>query len=175
MSQCPHLDLASPETYIGGAPLEGYRALRRSQPVYWFEDKTLEPFWVVTGQEELDFISKHPLLFSSAEKTCFYHETEPEMLPLMRLMLINMDPPDHIKYRRIVRSAFTPKAMDAYESRFREIAKGLIDRVIDKGRCEFVEEVAAELPLVAICELMGIPIEDRKQFFEWTNIMLGEI
>jgi cholest-4-en-3-one 26-monooxygenase len=92
---------------------------------------------------------------------------------MMRHLLINMDPPDHVKYRRIVRNAFTPKAVDSYEQRFRDIAREIIDRVLPKGRCEFVSEVAAELPLIAICELMGIPIEDRHEFFEWTNRMIG--
>lgn len=175
MNTCPHIDLIAPETYFGGAPREMYRWLRSNEPVYWHEDPALgEGFWAVTRQQELDFVSKNPQLFSSWARTCFYQDPEnDDMLALMRMLLINMDPPDHVKYRRIVRNAFTPKAVDSYEPRFRELAKSIVDRVLPRGECEFVEEVSAELPLVAICELMGIPIEDRHEFFGWTNIMLG--
>jgi cholest-4-en-3-one 26-monooxygenase len=95
------------------------------------------------------------------------------MLPLMRLQLINMDPPDHLKYRRLVRNAFTPKVVDSYETRFREIAREILDRAVEGGECEFVEDIASELPLIAICELMGVPLDKRKRLFELTNIMLG--
>lgn len=175
MTTCPHIDLISPESYRGGAPREMYRWLRSNEPVYWHEDPAVgEGFWAITRQQELDFVSKNPQLFSSWKRTCFYQDPENEgMLELMRMLLINMDPPDHVKYRRIVRNAFTPKAVDSYEPRFRELARGIVDRVLPQGRCEFVEDISAELPLVAICELMGIPIEDRHEFFGWTNIMLG--
>jgi cytochrome P450 len=83
-----------------------------------------------------------------------------------------MDPPRQLKSRRIVRATFTPSAVDSYEERFREHAKNIVDRVAGRGECEFVEEVAAELPLLAILELCGIPAEDRMQFFEWTNAMI---
>ena len=83
-----------------------------------------------------------------------------------------MDPPRHQKVRRIVREAFTPKRVNTYEPAFRAHAKQIIDRIVHRGECEFVEEVAAELPLIAILELLGVPLEDRNQFFEWTNTMM---
>lgn len=175
MATCPHIDLIAPESYRGGAPREMYRWLRLNEPVYWHEDPALgEGFWAVTRQKELDYVSKNPQLYSSAAKTCFYKDAADEgTLEMMRLLLINMDPPIHVKYRRIVRNAFTPKAVDSYEPRFRELAAEILDRVEAQGECEFIEDVSAELPLVAICELMGIPVEDRQEFFGWTNIMLG--
>lgn len=174
MSTCPYIDLAAPESFKGGAPREMYRWLRQNAPVYWHEDPVQGGFWAVTRQKELDYVSKNPQLFSSWQKTCFYADPEDDVtLDLMRLLLINMDPPDHVKYRRIVRNAFTPKAVDSYEPRFRQLAREIVDRIIDRGECEFVADVAAELPLIAICELMGIPLEDRHEFFHWTNIMLG--
>jgi cytochrome P450 len=83
-----------------------------------------------------------------------------------------MDPPLHQKVRRIVRNAFTPKRVESYEPKFREHAKRIVDAVASRGECEFVEEVAAELPLIAILELLGVPLEDRKKFFDWTNTMI---
>jgi len=174
MSGCPVFDLTAPETYRGGMPRETFKYLRNEQPVYWHEDPLQgRGFWAVTRHQDLDFISKNPLLFSSEAETCFLHEQDPEMLAMMRLQLINMDPPKHIKYRRLVRNAFTPRVVDSYEERFREIAREILDRAVSGGRCEFVEDIAAELPLIAICELMGVPLDKRRRLFELTNIMIG--
>jgi cholest-4-en-3-one 26-monooxygenase len=176
MTQCPYTNtnLASPDTYTQGVPFAEFARLRSEQPISWQVDPDNGVgYWAITRREHLDFISKAPEIFSSAERTCFYFERDDAQIAMMRNLLINMDPPDHVKYRRIVRNAFTPKAVDSYEQRFRDIAREIIDRILPKGRCEFVSEVAAELPLIAICELMGIPLEDRHQFFEWTNKMIG--
>jgi cholest-4-en-3-one 26-monooxygenase len=155
-------------------PRETFKYLRNEAPVHWHEDPAQgRGFWAITRQADLDFISKNPRLFSSEIETCMLHETEPEMLPLMQLQMINMDPPKHLKYRRLVRNAFTPKKVDSYESRFRDIARDILDRAVEGGRCEFVEDVSAELPLIAICELMGVPLDKRKRLFELTNIMIG--
>ena len=86
---------------------------------------------------------KNPLLFSSQAKTILPKEMPEEERALSRLMLVNMDPPEHVKYRRIVRNAFTPKAVQGYEERFREAAKATIDRIAANGKCEFVIDVAA--------------------------------
>ena len=174
MSGCPHFDLTDPDTYHGGQPRETYKYLRQEQPVYWHEDPVQGVgFWVITRQADLDFVSKNPLLFSSRERSCLPMEPDEETLPLMQTQMINMDPPQHLKYRRLVRTAFTPKAVDSYHDRFKEVAKDIVDRAIVGGRCEFVEDVSAELPLIAICELMGVPLDKRKRLYELTNIMLG--
>ncbi len=174
MTNCPHFDLTDPDTYHGGQPREIYKYLRQEQPVYWHEDPVQGVgFWVITRQADLDFVSKNPLLFSSRERSCLPMEPDEETLPLMQTQRINMDPPQHLKYRRLVRNAFTPKAVDSYEERFRDIARGIVDQAVAGGHCEFVSDVAAELPLIAICELMGVPLEQRQRLFELTNIMLG--
>lgn len=174
MGKCP-IDLIDPETFRGGAPRQMYRELRLHHPVYKHPDPEDEKgyFWAITRQKELDYVSKNPRLFSSHAKTCFYRTPPGPELDLTRMLLINMDPPEHVKYRRIIRNAFTPRTVDSYEPRFREIIKEVFDRVVPKGRCEFISEVACELPLMAICELVGVPTEDRRKFFEWTNIMIG--
>lgn len=174
MSVCPHIDLTDPDTYRGGAPREVFRYLRNEEPVYWHEDPTQGVgFWAVTKQKDVDFISKNPQLFSSEVKSCLLHESEPDRIELMANQMINMDPPRHLKYRRLVRSAFTPKKVDSYTERFRQIASDIVARAIEGGECEFVKDVAADLPLIAICELMGVPLERRERLFELTNIMIG--
>lgn len=175
MSVCPyHINLNDPDTYHGGLPRASFHWLRENQPVSWHEPRDDQPgYWVITRQEDLDYVSKHPDLFSSEERTCFLQDLPPDQLAMQRLLMINMDPPKHLKYRRLVRSAFTPRKVDSYGPRFREIASEILDRAVEGGRCDFVEDVAMELPLIAICELMGVPLDRRKRLFELTNIMLG--
>jgi len=88
-------------------------------------------------------------------------------------LIINMDPPDHIKYRRVVKNAFTAKAVDALEPMMRENAKNIIDRIASKGTCEFVSAVAAEMPLFVICALTEMPPEKRQTFSRLVDIMIG--
>lgn len=174
MTGCPHIDLTAPESFMGGHPRDVYRYLRNEEPVYWHEDPAQGVgFWAVTRQQDLDYISKNPQLFSSEARSCLLVESEGDQLDLMRTQLINMDPPRHLNYRRLVRSAFTPRAVDAYAERFSTIAREIVDEAVEGGRCEFVQDIAAELPLIAICELMGVPLEKRHRIFELTNIMLG--
>ena len=174
MDKCPHFDLMNPDTYIGGAPREIYRELRQNYPVYRDEkpDQGM-PYWAITKQKDLDFVGKHPELFSSWQMTHSLRDLEGRQLAQTRLQMISMDPPNHIKYRRIVRQVFGPKMMDSYTKRFQEIAHNTVMKAIADGECDFVEDIARDLPLIAICELMGVPIEDRGMFFEWTNIALG--
>ena len=174
MSQCPFANLLNPDIYAQGMPYEALKAIRQQGPVVKIDDPiTGVSYWAVVGQTELDFVSKNPGLFSSAKRTAFPMEFPQDEVDFIHChTIINMDPPRHQKVRRIVREAFTPKRVNSYEPAFRAHAKRILDRVVDRGECEFVEEVAAELPLVAILELLGVPIEDRKQFFEWTNKMM---
>lgn len=174
MSQCPFANLLDPDTYAEGMPYQKLREIREAGPVVHMEDPlTGVPYWVVTRREDLDLVSKNPSLYSSAARSAFPMEYDQEMVDGIHAnTIINMDPPLHQKVRRIVRNAFTPKRVESYEAKFREHARRIVDAVAQRGTCEFVEEVAAELPLIAILELLGVPLEDRKQFFDWTNTMI---
>ncbi|QFU77136.1 cytochrome P450 [Halioglobus maricola] len=173
MSQCPFSNLLDPDTYRDGMPYDMLKDIRKAGPVVKMEDPiTGIPYWVVTRIKDLDEVSKQPLVFSSERQGAFPMEMEEAALEMQKNTIINMDPPRHQKVRRIVRNAFTPKRVDSYEPLFRKHAKEIVDAVANRGTCEFVEEVAAELPLIAILELLGVPKEDRKQFFEWTNTMI---
>ena len=173
MSQCPFSNLLDPDTYKDGMPYQTLKEIREAGPLVKMEDPlTGVPYWAVTRIEEMDFISKNPKLFSSSARLAFPMEMEEDMAEVQRNTIINMDPPIHQKVRRIVRNAFTPKRVDSYEEKFRTHARQIVDAVASRGECEFVEEVAAELPLIAILELLGVPLEDRKKFFDWTNTMI---
>lgn len=176
MSVCPHIDLINPDSFQGGHPRDMYRYLRREAPVYWHEGTDSHPgFWVISRRDDLDFVSKNPKLFSSHARSCMLHEPASEDdLAMLRLLMINMDPPQHLKYRRLVRSAFTPAKVESYRPQFEALARDIVNKAVAGGRCEFVEDVAMELPLLAICELMGVPAQKRRRLFELTNIMLGQ-
>ncbi len=174
MSQCPYTNLLDPDLYRAGQHQRRLLELRQKAdaPIIKIDDPIDGiPYWAVIGRDEVDYICKHPELFSSAKKSAVPTEMSEEDLARQRLMLVNMDPPEHGKFRRIARNAFTPKAVESYRETFAQYAKEIIDSVADKGECEFVSEVAAELPLMAILDLCGVPKEDRKKFFVWTNEM----
>jgi len=174
MSKCPFANLLDPDTYAEGMPYQELKAIRNAGPVVKMDDPiTGIPYWVVTRQEELDYVSKNPALFSSAERSPFPMEFDDWIITdVHRKTIIGMDPPEHQVVRRIMRNAFTPKNVDSYEPKLREHARRIVDAVAGRGECEFVEEVAAELPLITILELLGVPLEDRKKFFDWTNTMI---
>lgn len=176
--KCPfQFDLMDPKTYNERIPFESFATLREQCPVSF---QSGEPehggdFWAITKREDLDFVSKNPAIFSSSENLAHPQPggDDPESLEIMRQLIINMDPPNHIKYRRVVRNAFTGKAVDLLEPMMREFAKEIIDRVVERGECEFASEVAAEMPLFVICALMDMPMEKRKQFSELVDVMIG--
>ena len=173
MSQCPFANLLDPDTYAEGMPYQALKEIRAAGPVVKMDDPISGvPYWVVTRIADMDYVSKNPALFSSAARSAFPMEMDETTVEMQQNTIINMDPPQHQKVRRIVRNAFTPKRVDSYEPNFRKHAREILDGVAGRGECEFVEEVAAELPLIAILELLGIPLEDRKQFFDWTNTMI---
>jgi cytochrome P450 len=174
MTGCPFANLVDPDTYADGMPYARLKEIRDAGPIVKCEDPiTGIPYWAVTRQAELDAICKNPKLFSSAERSPFPMEFDDWLITdVHRKTIIGMDPPEHQIVRRIVRNAFTPKNVDACEPSFREHAKRIVDAVAGRGECEFVEEVAAELPLIAILELLSVPLEDRKKFFDWTNTMI---
>ena len=174
-SQCPHIQLMDPDLFQGGPPRSIYRELRENNPVCWLDDPYSDTgYWAVTRQADLDHVSKNPRIFSSAKKTPILKELSEEEVENQKSIMLNMDPPQHIKYRRIVRNAFTPGAVDSYEPHFRSIAEDIVKRALPGGKCEFVGDIASELPLIAICEILGVPLSDRQTFFQWSNTLIGD-
>ena len=175
MSQCPYANLLDPDFYAAGNHLQKLQEIRQQAdaPIIKIDDPLSGiPYWAVLHREHVDYIAKHTKIFSSVKRTTVPTEYDDETIAMQSMMLVNMDPPKHGKFRRIARNAFTPKAVESYHDTFKKYAKEIIDSVAAKGSCEFITEVAAELPLMAILDLCGVPIEDRKKFFTWTNQMM---
>jgi cytochrome P450 len=176
--KCPfQFDLMNPMTYNERLPFEAFSTLRQQCPVSYQSGAPEHggDFWAITQRADLDYISKNPDKFSSSVNLAHPQPggDDPESLEIMRQLIINMDPPNHVKYRRVVRNAFTSKAVDALEPLMREFAKDIIDNVASRGECEFVSEVSAEMPLFIICALMEMPAHKRQTFASLVDVMIG--
>ncbi|WP_020671819.1 cytochrome P450 [Amycolatopsis nigrescens] len=175
-------DFTDPDLYATRLPLEEFAELRQTAPVWWnpqrhnvagFRD---EGYWVVTRLEDVKEISKDSQLFSSQEKTAiirFDENITEDNLNANRLVLLNMDAPQHTKLRRIVSKGFTPRSIGKLEDALRDRAARIVHAAKAKGSGDFVTDVACELPLQAIAELIGIPQEDRLKIFDWSNQMIA--
>ena len=130
-------------------------------------------FWVISRHADVVEISRDPRRYSSALGGAMIFDPDPQGLEMIRSMLITMDPPEHVKYRRLVQRGFTPQMVAKLEPHIREEARQIVDAVATRGSAEFVEDLAMSLPMVLICELMGIPREDRRKVFDWSNRMIG--
>jgi cholest-4-en-3-one 26-monooxygenase len=177
---CPvDIDLIDPDTFADGLPLAQFAEMRESAPVFWHEQKGAwgDGFWVITRHADVQEVSRTPEVFSSYERGALLHtgesQDEEQALEMTRLLMLNMDPPEHSGYRNIVQRAFTPRVIKALEPRLQEFAADIVDRAIAKGEGDFVKDVAAELPLLAICELLGVPAEDRGIIFDLSNRLIG--
>lgn len=175
MSQCPYTNLLDPDLYAAGNHHVKLQELRQQAdaPIIKIDDPiTGIPYWAVLHREHVDEIAKNTAVFSSEARLTIPAEYDDETIAMQTQMLVNMDPPKHGKFRRIARNAFTPKAVESYHETFSRYTKEIIDAVASKGECEFITDVAAELPLMAILDLCGVPREDRSKFFTWTNQMM---
>ena len=168
------IDLADPEFYVDGVPHEAFALLRKEAPVHWLPEPDGGPgFWAVTRHDDIVHVSKHPELFSSERGGTNIFDVPEADLAITRTLLINMDPPQHVKFRRLVRTGFTPNRVKVLLPRVRERAAKLVDALVEKGECDFVREVAAELPLQVIAELLGIPDDERGRIFDLSNKLIG--
>lgn len=167
------VDLFNPDNFVDGVPHHFFKLLRREAPVYRHPEPNGPGFWALTKYDDIVTVSLDSATFSSYRGGTNIPDLPAENLAFVRLIMLNMDPPQHTKYRRLVSKGFTPKIVQAMEPHVRKIAGEIIDRVADRGECDFVTDIAAELPLTVILELMGVPIEDRRMVFDWSNRMIG--
>jgi len=171
------VNLKDPLLFEQGVPHALFRRLRHEAPVYWNEEPEAdEPgFWALTRYEDVVAVSKNPQLFSSARGG--HQISYPPGMDFNRASaaivgnMIGMDPPQHNVYRKLVSGFFTPATVKKMEPQIRDIVTRTLDRVTPLGACEFVETVAAEVPLVVLCDLLGVPQEDRRRVFHWTNTL----
>ncbi len=178
----PGFDFTDPEIYAARVPAEELAELRRTAPVWWvtqrrgsagFDD---EGYWAVTRHADILAVSKTPDVYSSQENTALirFKEGMPrESIEMQRIILLNMDPPQHTRMRGIVSRGFTPRAIGNLRQVLAERARRIVATALDSGTGDFVTDVACELPLQAISDLIGVPLQDRGKIFSWSNRMIG--
>jgi cytochrome P450 len=130
-------------------------------------------FWAVTRHEDGSYGSRTPALFSAQLGATQLRDPDPQDLPFIRTMMLNMDPPEHTRLRKIMNTGFTPRAVRGMEPIIRRYAKETIDKVAPRGECDFAEDVGADFPLLTLAEIMGVPKQDRHLLYEWTNKIIG--
>ncbi len=172
-AQLPGVDIADPDTYVPAVPHEMFRRLRTEAPVYWHTEPDAAGFWAITRYDDVVRVSRDHRTFSSGAGGVFLFDNNEEDLANLQLMMVNMDPPRHTKLRMLVNKGFTPRVMTALEPHVREICRKLVDGATAGGEGDFVTRVAAELPLLVIAELLGIPREERQMVFDWSNRLIG--
>jgi cholest-4-en-3-one 26-monooxygenase len=152
--------------------------LRETEPgIHWIDEGDMGPgFWAITRLEHLKEINRQADIFSSNKGgTQMQERARADVMDDFQndSLMLSMDPPKHTRYRRIVSRGFTPRMINLLEDYLHNRTQMIIDRVCERGSAEFVTELSAELPLQAIAEMVGIPFEDRKKIFDWTNSMIG--
>ncbi|EPH40128.1 cytochrome P450 [Streptomyces aurantiacus] len=185
---CPALpdgfDFTDPDVLQDRVPFPEFTRLRQSEPVRWiaqrpgisgFDDAG---YWAVTRHADVKYVSTRPELFSSNLNTAvirFNESISRDQIEVQKLIMLNMDPPEHTRVRQIVQRGFTPRAIrsleDALRSRSHRIVETALESADENGSFDFVTRVAVELPLQAIAELIGVPQEDRSKIFDWSNKM----
>ncbi|MEV6136131.1 cytochrome P450 [Nocardia sp. NPDC051990] len=175
-------DVTDPDIYAERVPVEEYAELRRTAPIWWnpqpaevggFHDGG---FWVVSKHADVKEVSRRSDVFSTFENTAiprFNDDITREQIELQRFVLLNMDAPQHTKLRKIISRGFTPRVINGLRAELKARAETIVQAAVQNGSGDFVTQVASELPLQAIAELIGIPQEDRGKVFTWSNDMTG--
>jgi cholest-4-en-3-one 26-monooxygenase len=167
------VDLTNLDTFVQGVPHDQFDVLRREAPVYFHpEHGGGGGFWCITRADDLAAVS-HDWEQNSSEWGITLHELTEDQLEQQRMMMLQMDPPRHTKLRLLVNKGFTPRMIGRLHDSVHEIARDIVDNIAERGACDFVVDVAAELPLQVIAEMMGVPKEDRHKLFDWSNRMIG--
>jgi cholest-4-en-3-one 26-monooxygenase len=167
------MDVYDLDTYQRAIPHEVFGRLRRESPVHWTDMPGGQGFWAVTKYADVVAISKDPKTYSSARGGTNLTDLSAEDLSVVQMMMVNMDPPKHNKFRNLVSKGFTPRMIAQLEPLIRQAATRTVDAVAKDGECDFVRAIAGDLPLIVIADLMGIPQADRGKVFDWSNRLIG--
>jgi cholest-4-en-3-one 26-monooxygenase len=157
-----------------GYPHPSWEFLRRHAPIAWIgaDDVNAHPFWAITKYKDLETIARDPKRFQIAPRMAVFPDDKLRVEPPLR-HLLNLDPPVHGQYRGLMTARFTPKALQPKREAVGAIVDELLDEMAKHDRLDFVESLAAIVPLAVINEMLGIPREDWKRMFELSNTLLG--
>jgi cholest-4-en-3-one 26-monooxygenase len=172
------IDLLDRDRFTQGIPHEWFTWLRANAPVFHHDEPDGDGFWVITRYDDIVTANRDAATFSSAQDKGGVVTLEGPVGPIEGQemageMMLFMDPPRHTRYRKLVNRGFTPRMIGALEPHVRDLTVRIVEDAIAKQDCDFVVEVAAELPLEVIAELLGVPREDRFKLFDWSNRLVG--
>jgi cholest-4-en-3-one 26-monooxygenase len=168
------LDVASPEHYEqNGYPYAEWTWLRRNAPVFWYDRRNVEPFWAITKHADIVEISKQPELFLNAPRLAVFTLDLPPPPEGSVRHLLNMDPPDHARYRRLASSWFTPRAIRGMDEKVARVTREVLDNAAAKTTGDFVQDVSARITIAVIAEMLGVPRKDWDLLFRWTNEVIA--
>ncbi|MEY3041170.1 MAG: hypothetical protein RLZZ174_252 [Pseudomonadota bacterium] len=165
------INLLSPASFASGHPQAQYDWLRAEAPCYWHETPDGGGFWAVTRYADVRRIGRDPVGFSS-EPTIMIEDPEPGLFDDgVHKMMLMMDPPSHTAYRKLISREFTQGPAAAMAPWIGDFAKQIVDAVLPRGECDFMQDVAGEMPSYVIAKLMGMPLEDGRKLYELTEII----
>jgi cytochrome P450 len=173
------LDVFDPRTFARGVPQDDLRALRDTDPVSWQDEPEVgiwpagPGFWAVTRYDDVRHVLRSPADFSSSLGATQIRDPDPADLPFIRRMILNMDPPEQVRLRRLVTGAFTRRRLDRFTRVIRERAGALLAGVAGERRWDLPRDVTDDLPLQNLADLLGVPAADRELLLEWTNRVIG--
>ncbi len=167
-----HADLTSHDTFAAGVPHATFQRLRREEPVAWFDEHDGgSGFWAVTRYDDVLAVSRDYETFTSTQgirlEEMDAEETE------ARRTLMELDPPEHTRLRRLVNRGFTRRAVEAYADAIRELTRLILDEALAKGEFDFTHEVGRQLPMRMLGRLVGLPDEDLDQLVVWGDAMIA--
>ncbi|WP_328787978.1 MULTISPECIES: cytochrome P450 [unclassified Streptomyces] len=175
-------DVFDPRIYAAGIPHERYRLLRERHPVAWQAEPEISGwpagpgFWAVTRHADVVRVLRDHRTYSSWLGATQIRDPDPADLPFLRRTMLNQDPPEHGRLRRLVSRAFTPARVDAFAGRVRERARALLAAArqdAEDGAADLVRAVTDEYALLNLTDLLGVPAADRALLLEWTVRIIG--
>jgi cytochrome P450 len=172
-------EVFDPTVFARGVPHEALRRRSDEAPVAWQDEHAVGDwpagpgFWAVTRYDDVRHVLRTPEVFSSSLGATQIRDPEPEDLPFIRRMVLNMDPPEHGRLRRLVTGAFTRRRLERFAADVAARARHLLRDVAGDGGCDLPVQVTDDFPLTNLAELMGVPASDRHLLLRWTNRVIG--
>jgi cholest-4-en-3-one 26-monooxygenase len=169
------IDVISPDHYVAnGYPHAEWKWLRRHAPVFRYEGRSnVDPFWAITKHADVIELSRQPAIFQNApDLAVFPNEIQrPPEDPARHLL--NMDPPDHGRYRNVAAKQFTPRTVRALAPHVDDMTRAILDAAAEKDHGDFVADISAPITIGVIADMLGVPESDRQLLFRWTNEVIA--
>lgn len=172
-------DVFDPQVFARAVPHDAFRWLRDNEPVSWQAEHEVADwpagpgYWAVTRYADVKHVLRNPDPFSSWLGATQIRDPEPDDLGFIRRMILNMDPPEHNRLRRLVAAVFTRRRLELFTEQITVRARRLLAAVAADGHCDLPVQVTDDFPLVNLADLLGVPAEDRGLLLRWTNRVIG--